>query len=156
MNRSVWNHQYISGQRIGKCEILRLEATAWSADVRQSRRVVVWQMKINEARYKLKSVCPMIQCWQTNSCIFESWLGPHEIEASVHWELAVVARWISWAFNGGHPCQLTKNQRDSRAWKRKYHSSIYKAAALCKRKIWPWPLDRDRESDLSVHDQKCR
>ena len=39
-------------------ESLRQEATAWSTDVNSTQRGVDWQMKIDDARIKLKSVYP--------------------------------------------------------------------------------------------------
>jgi hypothetical protein len=42
-------------------ETLQREVAAWSADVNQSQRGVDWRMKINDARYKLKSAYPKIQ-----------------------------------------------------------------------------------------------
>ncbi len=42
-------------------ETLREETAAWSADVNASQRGVDWQMKIDDARCKLKSVYPKIK-----------------------------------------------------------------------------------------------
>jgi hypothetical protein len=55
---SSMTRQCISGRRIGELETLQREVAAWSADVNQSQRGVDWRMKINDARYKLKSVYP--------------------------------------------------------------------------------------------------
>lgn len=48
--------QCVSGRRIGSSEELREETTAWHEDVNQTQRRVDWQMKIGDARKKLKSV----------------------------------------------------------------------------------------------------
>ncbi len=50
--------QCVSGRRIGDIDTLREETAAWSADVNASQRGVDWQMKIEDARCKLKSVYP--------------------------------------------------------------------------------------------------
>ena len=53
--------QCVSGRRIGDIGTLREETAAWSADVNATQRGVDWQMKIEDARYKLKSVYPKIK-----------------------------------------------------------------------------------------------
>ena len=53
---SSMTRQCVAGRRIANAEQLRQEATAWSEDVNQTQRGVDWQMKINDARTKLKSV----------------------------------------------------------------------------------------------------
>jgi len=47
---------------MGELAILQREIAAWSADVNNTQRGVDWRMKIDDARYKLKSVYPKIQC----------------------------------------------------------------------------------------------
>jgi recombinational DNA repair ATPase RecF len=58
---SCFTRQCVAGRRIGSIEQLREEATAWHKDVNQTQRGVEWQMKINDARTKLKSVYPKIK-----------------------------------------------------------------------------------------------
>jgi len=53
--------QCVAGRRIGDVETLRSETTAWSSDVNASQRGVDWQMEIDDARCKLKSVYPKIK-----------------------------------------------------------------------------------------------
>ena len=53
--------QCVAGRRIGDVETLRAETTAWSNDVNATQRGVDWQMKIDDARCKLKSVYPKIK-----------------------------------------------------------------------------------------------
>lgn len=58
---SSLTRQCIAGRRIGDIETLREETRAWSTDVNSSQRGVDWQMKIDDARRKLKSVYPKIK-----------------------------------------------------------------------------------------------
>lgn len=58
---SSMTRQCISGRRIGDVKTLRAQIRAWSDDVNQTQRGVDWQMKIDDARYKLKSVYPKIK-----------------------------------------------------------------------------------------------
>ena len=53
--------QCVSGRRIGSIEELQNEISAWSSDVNAKQRGVDWQMKIDDARCKLKSVYPKIR-----------------------------------------------------------------------------------------------
>jgi hypothetical protein len=53
--------QCVSGRRIGDIDTLREETTAWSTDVNATQRGVDWQMKIEDAQCKLKSVYPKIK-----------------------------------------------------------------------------------------------
>ena len=53
--------QCITGRRIGDLKSLREQIRAWSNDVNKTQRGVDWQMKINDARCKLKSVYPKIK-----------------------------------------------------------------------------------------------
>jgi hypothetical protein len=55
---SCLTRQCVSGRRIGSEEALREQATAWHEDVNATQRGVDWQMKIDDARLKLKSVYP--------------------------------------------------------------------------------------------------
>lgn len=50
--------QCLGKRRIGEIETLRSEISAWSVDVNHKQRGVDWQMKIDDARIKLKSVYP--------------------------------------------------------------------------------------------------
>ncbi|WP_166827281.1 IS630 family transposase [Thalassoroseus pseudoceratinae] len=54
--------QCVGGRRIGELEILQHEIAAWSTDVNNTQRGIDWRMKIDDARYKLKTVYPKIQC----------------------------------------------------------------------------------------------
>ena len=58
---SAMTRQCISGRRIGDMETLQKEISAWSTDVNNSQRGVDWQMKIGDARCKLKSIYPKIK-----------------------------------------------------------------------------------------------
>jgi len=58
---SSMTRQCLSGRRIGDIEKLQKEIAAWSTDVNNSQRGVDWQMKISDARCKLKSVYPKIK-----------------------------------------------------------------------------------------------
>ena len=53
--------QCVGGRRIANLATLQQEIAAWSADVNQTQRGVDWQMKIDDARCKLKSVYPKIK-----------------------------------------------------------------------------------------------
>ena len=58
---SSLTRQCVSGRRFGDIQTLRDETTAWSIDVNSSQRGVDWQMKIDDARCKLKSIYPTIK-----------------------------------------------------------------------------------------------
>jgi len=58
---SSMTRQCVAGRRIGSSAELRRETTAWHEDVNRTQRGVEWQMKINDARTKLKSVYPKIK-----------------------------------------------------------------------------------------------
>ncbi len=58
---SSLTRQCIAGRRIGELAELNDEITAWSTDVNSTQRGVDWQMKIDDARCKLKSVYPQIK-----------------------------------------------------------------------------------------------
>jgi hypothetical protein len=53
--------QCVSGRRFADIPTLQEETLAWSTDINSSQRGVDWQMKIDDARYKLKSVYPTIK-----------------------------------------------------------------------------------------------
>jgi hypothetical protein len=57
---SSMTRQCLNGRRIGEIEELRVEINAWSVDVTDAQRGVDWQMKIDDARCKLKTVYPKI------------------------------------------------------------------------------------------------
>ena len=58
---SCLTSQCIAGRRFGDVPTLREETTAWSCDLNSIQRGVDWQMKIDDARCKLKSVYPKIK-----------------------------------------------------------------------------------------------
>ncbi len=58
---SSMTRQCIGGRRIGNLKSLREQIRAWSNDVNKTQRGVNWQMKIDDARCKLKSVYPKIK-----------------------------------------------------------------------------------------------
>ena len=53
---SAMTRQSVAGRRIGSLDALRAEIAAWSADINTRQRGVEWQMKVADARCKLKSV----------------------------------------------------------------------------------------------------
>lgn len=58
---SSLTRQCVSGRRFPNVPTLQAETTAWSTDVNKTQRGVDWQMKIDDARCKLKSVYPTIR-----------------------------------------------------------------------------------------------
>jgi hypothetical protein len=58
---SSLTRQCVSDRRFADIETLRTETEAWSNDVNTTQRGVDWQMKIDDARTKLKSVYPTIK-----------------------------------------------------------------------------------------------
>jgi hypothetical protein len=58
---SSLTRQCVSGRRFGAIAKLQREITAWSTDVNSTQRGVDWQMKIDDARNKLKSIYPKIK-----------------------------------------------------------------------------------------------
>jgi hypothetical protein len=58
---SSMTRQCLANRRIGDIETLQKEIAAWSSDVNNTQRGVDWQMKISDARCKLKSVYPKIK-----------------------------------------------------------------------------------------------
>jgi hypothetical protein len=57
---SSLTRQCVSGRRFGKLAKLQSELKAWSTDVNTTQRGVEWQMKVENARGKLKSLYPKI------------------------------------------------------------------------------------------------
>ena len=58
---SSLTRQCLADRRIGDIGTLQEEIAAWSCDVNTTQRGVDWQMIIEDARYKLKSVYPKIK-----------------------------------------------------------------------------------------------
>jgi hypothetical protein len=58
---SSLTRQCVSGRRCGVLSLLQLEIAAWSTDVNTTQRSVDWQMRIRDARCKLKSLYPKIK-----------------------------------------------------------------------------------------------
>jgi len=58
---SSLTRQCVSGRRFGTLTKLQSELAAWSTDVNTTQRGVDWQMKVQDARGKLKSLYPKIK-----------------------------------------------------------------------------------------------
>jgi hypothetical protein len=58
---SALTRQCLHNRRLGEIHILREEVGAWSQDLNSAQKGVDWQMKIDDARVKLKSVYPQIK-----------------------------------------------------------------------------------------------
>jgi hypothetical protein len=58
---SSLTRQCVSGRRFADQEMLRKQTAAWSNDVNDTQRGVDWQMKIDDAHCKLKSIYPKIK-----------------------------------------------------------------------------------------------
>lgn len=58
---SALTRQCLKDRRIGDIETLQAEIKAWATDINQNQRGVDWQMKVDDARLKLKSVYPKIK-----------------------------------------------------------------------------------------------
>jgi len=58
--RSCMTRQCVANRRIGDIETLQQETSAWAHDVSIQQRTVDWQMRLDDARCKLKSVYPKI------------------------------------------------------------------------------------------------
>ena len=58
---SSLTRQCVGGRRFADVETLRDETSAWSYDVNSMQRGVDWQMKVDDARCKLKSIYPQIK-----------------------------------------------------------------------------------------------
>ena len=54
--------QCVGGRRIGTIEELAIEIAAWSSSINAKQRGGDWQMKVDDAKCKLKFVHPKIQC----------------------------------------------------------------------------------------------
>jgi hypothetical protein len=61
---SSMTRQCVARRRLGDIETLQRETEAWACDVSIQQRTVDWQMRLDDARYKLKSVYPKIQAAQ--------------------------------------------------------------------------------------------
>jgi len=55
---SALTRQCVSGRRFGQLPTLQSELAAWSTDANATQRGVDWQMKVRDARGKLKSLYP--------------------------------------------------------------------------------------------------
>lgn len=58
---SSLTRQCVAGRRFATLQTLRDQTAAWSSHVNSTQRGVDWQMKIDDARCKLKSVYPKIK-----------------------------------------------------------------------------------------------
>lgn len=58
---SSLTRQCVGGRRMSDLKMLRSQIKAWSEEVNATQRGVDWQMKIDDARCKLKSVYPKIK-----------------------------------------------------------------------------------------------
>jgi DDE superfamily endonuclease len=58
---SSLTRQCVSGRRFADVASLARETSAWSSDVNNTQRGVDWQMKVDDARTKLKSIYPKIK-----------------------------------------------------------------------------------------------
>ena len=61
LNQLQLTRQCVADRRFGDIASLREETKVWSNDVNAAQRGVDWQMKIDDARTKLKSVYPTIK-----------------------------------------------------------------------------------------------
>lgn len=57
---SSMTRQCVSNRRLGEAETLARETAAWAEDVSIQQRTVDWQMRLDDARCKLKSIYPKI------------------------------------------------------------------------------------------------
>jgi hypothetical protein len=58
---SSLTQQCVSGRRFEDIPTLAEETSAWSTDINDTQRGVDWQMNVNDARTKFKSVYPKIK-----------------------------------------------------------------------------------------------
>lgn len=58
---SALTRQCIHGRRIGELQVLQEEVAAWSRETNALQKGVDWQMRVDDARIKLKSVYPKIK-----------------------------------------------------------------------------------------------
>ena len=59
---SAMTSQCLNNRRFGNIELLTKEIHAWAQKTNQKQRGVNWQFSIENARHKLKSIYPRIQC----------------------------------------------------------------------------------------------
>ncbi len=57
---SAMTRQSVAGRRTGELSALQAGIAAWSGATKTRQRGVEWQMKVADARRKLKSVCPQV------------------------------------------------------------------------------------------------
>jgi len=58
---SSLTRQCVAGRRFPDIDTLLAETEAWSTDVNTTQRGVDWQMKVSDARIKLKTIYPKIK-----------------------------------------------------------------------------------------------
>jgi hypothetical protein len=58
---SAMTRQCLKDKRVGTIEGLRDEIMSWADNINEKQRGVYWQMKVDDARIKLKSVYPQIK-----------------------------------------------------------------------------------------------
>ena len=58
---SALTRQCLKDRRLGDIDTLKSEIKAWANDTNQTQRVVDWQMKVDDARIKLKAIYPKIK-----------------------------------------------------------------------------------------------
>ncbi|WP_231950738.1 IS630 family transposase [Legionella spiritensis] len=59
---SAMTSQCINNRRFGSIELLAEETRAWAQKTNQKQKGVNWQFSIDNARHKLKSIYPRIEC----------------------------------------------------------------------------------------------
>ena len=57
---SAMRRQCLSGRKLPTIKKGKKEVKAWAAKINEKQRGVEWQMKIDDARIKLKSIYPKI------------------------------------------------------------------------------------------------
>lgn len=58
---SALTRQCLHNRRIGELKVLQEEIESWAQDITSTQRGVDWQMKVDDARVKLKTVYPKIK-----------------------------------------------------------------------------------------------
>ena len=58
---SAMTRQCLKNRRVATLNLLQEQIKAWATDINQNQRGVDWQMKVGDARIKLKSIYPKIQ-----------------------------------------------------------------------------------------------
>lgn len=53
--------QCLKNKRVGTIELLQTNISNWSENINEKQRGVDWQMKVDDARVKLKSIYPQIK-----------------------------------------------------------------------------------------------